>query len=135
MGHYRKSAEKGKSDNNTEMRALLEKYIEGAAWIQAIGQLSEAILLSKLLPLSEDPDSPGEHKIVSGAWTQAIGLILIGLGATIENSTDNERLINFAKKGSITGSYLQGIGATVVGIGGTEVLQSEASMQTTEFIP
>ena len=81
------------------------------------------------------PQSPGEHKILSGAWTQAIGLILIALGATTENTSQNKRVIEIAQKGAVTGSYLQGIGAITTGIGGTEVLRQEATKQITEFIP
>lgn len=112
------------SDRASLIRSL-EEQIEVAVWLQAFGQLSEAILLSKLLFISDNIDSHGEQKIVVGNWVQALGQIMEALGVSQELSTIDKEMILNAQKLAIAGSFIQSFGAQIEGFGGVEVIQEE----------
>jgi len=111
--------------DNEELRNILKKKIEAAVWLQAIGQVSEAILLSKLYSISENPESKGEKTLLSGAWIQATGQLMEAVGVSREVSSENIEIIKEGQTIAISGEYLQGIGGLIAAVGGTEVFQEE----------
>ena len=112
----------------------LEKQIVATIWLQALGQLNEAILLSKLILVSDNLDSHGEQKIVVGNWVQAFGLIVEALGVSQELFTIDKEIILRGQKLAITGSFIQSFGAQLEGVGGIEVIQEEKT-GVTQFVP
>lgn len=111
----------------------LEKKLAATLWLQVIGQVGEAIILTKLLMLEDD--SEGEKKIALGQWIQTIGQIFEALGTTKQIQTVDKELILEAQKLAINGDTLQSIGAGLQVIGGKEVITEEILTKIQEFIP
>lgn len=120
--------------NVEELRNTLKKKIEIAVWLQAIGQVSEAVLLSKLYSISDHPESRGEKTLLTGAWVQASGQLLEALGVSRELSSKDIENIMEGQSIAISGEYLQGIGGLIAALGGTEIFQEEF-FDNIDFIP
>lgn len=124
-----------KTNQETEnRRKSLKKKLEAAVWLQAIGQVSEAVLLSQLYSISDHPESEGEKTLVTGTWIQATGQILEALGVSWEVSTDNIEIIIEGQRIAISGDFLQGIGALIASAGGVEVFYEEYITKEADFI-
>lgn len=117
------------------LKYQLESQIEAISWLQAVGGLSKAILVSKLFNIIDDKqDSEAEKKIVLGVWVQAIGLTLEALGVTNElSSLDKEQFLN-SQRIAVAGDFLQAFGAEIEVIGGIGIIKDELT-GVTEFVP
>ncbi len=123
-----------KNQEIEELRKSLKKKIEAAVWLQAIGQISEAFLLSKLYFISDNPESEGEKTVLTGAWIQASGQLLEALGVSKEVSTDNIDIIMEGQRIIISGDFLQGVGGLITSVGGAEVFNEEY-FEKPDFLP
>lgn len=129
MAHRNNMKKKEPDPDIEEKRKRLTQQMEAAVWLQAIGQISEAILLLKLYLLSDNQDSAGEKTLLTGAWIQAAGQLLEALGVTEEGMSQDEELILEGQKTVVAGDFLQGIGGLLAALGGTEVLEEEHFQQ------
>ncbi|NRG48457.1 hypothetical protein HRF87_27625, partial [Bacillus sp. CRN 9] len=79
------STEKTESEKSVEEEIRsIESNIAITQWIQLVGVLSEAVLLTKLYNLKDgqNMNSNGEGKILSGIWVQTIGQLAEATGVT-----------------------------------------------------
>lgn len=106
-----------------ELILSLEKQIAAAVWLQAIGNIAEAILVSKLLLIKEEVQ--GDTKVVTGIWVQTIGQVMEAIGVTKQIEAVDPSIVFDAQRLTIMGDILQSVGAAVEAIGGKQILQSE----------
>ncbi|RST73086.1 hypothetical protein D4T97_014500 [Siminovitchia acidinfaciens] len=130
----KKVYEKKTRQETEALRKSLKKKIEAAVWLQAVGQISEAVLLSRLYFISDNPESEAEKTLLTGTWIQATGQILEALGVSREVATDNIDIIIEGQRIVITGDLLQGVGALIAAAGGAEVFFEEYFGKE-DFIP
>ncbi|WP_053365898.1 DUF6944 family repetitive protein [Bacillus sp. FJAT-27245] len=116
-----------------ELKLTLEKQIAISIWIQAIGQIMEAILVLKLLAISEKTE--GEQTLATGVVIQMVGQIVESIGVTKEITQQAPGVLPEAQRIAITGDWLQSIGAAIEAIGGEMVLTEEQQAGRTGFVP
>src|SRR5690606_30381842 len=117
-------------EDNEKLKRQIEKQIEAAVWLQAIGQISEAVLLYKLSLISVKDDE-SENMILLGSFIQAIGLIFGATGVSSEVSSDEQKNRLKGEKLAVTGDGFQTIGAFLSTIGGIDSIKK----QLDQFIP
>lgn len=125
---------KSNTSDIEEKRKALKKQIEAAVWLQAIGQISEAILLWRLYLISDNRESPGEKTLLTGSWIQATGQLLEALGVTEEVTSQSKEKILEGQKTAVSGEFLQGIGGLIASLGGAEILEEE-QFNIIDFVP
>ena len=118
-----KRIDKEKEKQLEELRDQLKKQAEIATWIQAVGIIAEAIILTKLLAISEE--SEGENKVVLGMWIQTIGQLSEAIGVSKQVRAQDRQSLLSAQHLSVKGDILQSIGAAIEAIGGKEVIVEE----------
>ncbi|WP_409275170.1 DUF6944 family repetitive protein [Neobacillus sp. SCS-31] len=136
MEYAKSTKQKEKSVQEKELEALkltLEKQIAISIWIQAIGQIMEAILVLKLLALSEKTE--GEQTLATGVVIQMIGQIVESIGVTKEVTLRAPSVLPEAQRIAITGDWLQSIGAAIEAIGGEMVINEEQQAGRPGFVP
>lgn len=116
-----------------DLKLSLERQIAVTIWIQAIGQIMEAILVMKLLSISEKTE--GEQTLATGVVIQMIGQIVESIGVTKEVTKRAPGVLPEAQGIAITGDWLQSIGAAIEAIGGEMVLEDELQGGRPEFVP
>lgn len=107
-------------NNNDKLKLQLEKQIAITQWIQTVGVIAEAILLTKLYSLNGD--SEGEKKILTGIWIQTIGQLLEATAVSNQINNKNEYSILSSQKIAVTGDIVQSIGSALQALGGEELL-------------
>lgn len=115
-----------------ELREQLKKQAEIATWIQAVGIIAEAIILTKLLAISEE--SEGENKVVLGMWIQTIGQLSEAIGVSKQVRAKDLQSLLSAQELSVNGDILQSIGAAIEAIGGKEVIVEEQIKNNGGFV-
>lgn len=120
-----------KEGNQTKEELILqiEKQISAALWVQAMAQITEAILLTKLYTLNGE--SEGEAKIVTGVWVQAIGQTIEAVAVTKEISITDPAFVRQLRKILVSSDLIQSAGAAIEAVGGAQVLAEEEDT----FIP
>ncbi|RSD25898.1 hypothetical protein [Mesobacillus subterraneus] len=98
----------------------IEKQIAATLWVQAVAQITEAILLAKLLDLKGETE--GERKILTGVWVQTIGQTIEVLAVTKEISAVDPEIIREAQKIIVAADLLQSAGAAIEAVGGKQVI-------------
>ncbi|PWW27895.1 hypothetical protein DFO73_107208 [Cytobacillus oceanisediminis] len=116
-----------------EMKSSLKEQAAAAVWIQTVGLIAEAIIISRLLAISEE--SEGENKIVTGIWIQAIGQLLEAIGVTRQLTTEDQKLLLMAQRTTVNGDWLQSIGAAVEALGGERVIAVEMEENGVSLVP
>jgi hypothetical protein len=112
--------EKEENRAKEELILQIEKQIAASLWIQAVAQINEAILLTKLYTLNGE--SEGEAKIVTGVWVQAIGQTIEALAVTKEISANDPAFNSQLQRIIIISDAIQSAGAAVEAAGGTQLL-------------
>jgi hypothetical protein len=120
-----------KSHNNTHpsineeeknLKVLkLKQQIAVNVWIQAFGLVSEAIALTTLLDLEQEP---GSQEILKGVWIQVIGQFAEAVGVTLQVLFTDDLSLLRGQRIATTGDWLQSIGAAVEAVGGEIAIQS-----------
>ncbi len=128
------NSHKQKGEDIETVRRSLEKRVELAVWIPAVGQALEATSLSQLLTL-EDERGQNEQDVVTGVWVQTIGQFIEAIGVSQELSTDIQALIFQGQQLAITGNALSSAGAALEAIASKRILIDEIQSGTTKFIP
>ncbi|MBN6887453.1 hypothetical protein ACUXCC_005403 [Cytobacillus horneckiae] len=122
------STEKTEAEKSVEEEIRsIESNIAITQWIQLVGVLSEAVLLTKLYNLKDGQNlnSNGEGKILSGIWVQTIGQLAEATGVTKQlESLDDLTLLKFQEI-AVAGDLLQSIGAGLQAIGGEQILAED----------
>ncbi|ASV68511.1 hypothetical protein MKX67_18860 [Cytobacillus sp. FSL W7-1323] len=117
-----------KSEKSVEEKIKnIESNIVITQWIQVVGVLSEAVLLTKLYLLKDNDNInlTGEGKILSGIWVQTIGQLVEATGVTKQLETlDDLTLLKFQEI-AVAGDLLQSIGAGLQAIGGEQILAED----------
>ncbi|MED1604033.1 hypothetical protein P4U90_01740 [Cytobacillus kochii] len=114
----------------------IESNIVITQWIQVVGVLSEAVLLTKLYKLkdSDNINSTGEGKILSGIWVQTIGQLAEATGVTKQLETLDELTLLKFQEIAVAGDLLQSIGAGLQAIGGEQILAEDGLGNTYENV-
>jgi hypothetical protein len=124
--------------NKEEMEQQLQENITFAIWLQVIGQVIEAVNLTKLYTLTDDKVTDIEKGILTGAWVQAIGDIIGAIGTTAEVMTDIPQKESQAQIVAAQGSWINTLGAGIEAVNVTEAIRREvetAPPPPTIFIP
>lgn len=116
-----------------ELEQRLQENIAFAVWLQVIGQVLEAINLSKLYNLTQEQLSDVEKGILTGVWVQVIGDIVGAIGTTAEVLTDDPELELKAQVVATKGLWIQTFGSGVEATNATEAIRRE--LQTTPPLP
>ncbi|WP_339149455.1 MULTISPECIES: hypothetical protein [unclassified Sutcliffiella] len=114
-----------KDKETKELEQRLQENIAFAVWLQVIGQVLEAINLSKLYNLTNDPLSDVEKGILTGAWVQTIGDIVVAIGTTAEVLSDDPQLELQAQIVATQGLWIQTFGTGMEASIATETIKRE----------
>ncbi|WP_243354871.1 hypothetical protein [Bacillus litorisediminis] len=117
--------------DNQELILQLEKQVSIALWIQFIGQIMEAILLSKIASISEEVRSdPNERQIIQGAWFQTIGQFMESMGATQQVMTTDENIRKETQNITTLGDWIQAVGTVLEAHGGSQIIVEEEKRES-----
>ncbi len=115
-----------------ELEQRLQENIAFAVWLQVIGQLLEAVNLTKLYNIT-DGQSDVEKGILTGVWVQAIGDIVGAIGTTAEVLSDDPQTELRAQVVATQGLWIQTFGSGIEATSATEAIKRE--LQTTPPLP
>ncbi len=116
-----------------ELEQRLQENIAFAVWLQVIGQVLEAVNLSKLYNLTQDQLSDVDKGILTGVWVQAIGDIVGAIGTTAEVLSDDPQTELRAQVVATQGLWIQTFGSGIEATSATEAIKRE--LQTTPPLP
>ena len=132
---------KTENQNKNSPSPLDEKLFQGVAsgvWIQLVGQIVEAVSLSKLIHSKGEEATELEKGILLGVWISTIGTFLEAIGVSQQlTETSPEKTLQ-AKRIAASGNWVQALGAGVEATNETaEIRQEEAGVlpPSTTFIP
>lgn len=114
-----------KDKETKELEQRLQENIAFAVWLQVIGQVLEAINLSKLYNLTNDSLSDVEKGILTGAWVQTIGDIVGAIGTTAEVLSDDPQMELKAQIVATQGLWIQTFGTGIEASSATEAIKRE----------
>jgi hypothetical protein len=114
-----------KDKETKEMEQRLQENIAFAVWLQVVGQVLEAVNLSKLYNLTNDPLSDVEKGILTGAWVQTIGDIVGAIGTTAEVLSDDPQVELQAQIVATQGLWIHTFGSGLEASSATETIKRE----------
>ncbi|WP_409300818.1 hypothetical protein [Peribacillus sp. SCS-155] len=115
----------GIEDNNKEILNI-ERQLALGIWIKVIGQIIEAISLSRIFLVSEEIRSnDNEQQILSGVYLQTVGQFLEAIGITNQVLSSDEVHQLQGQKITVTGDWLQALGLIVEANAGSRIIGEE----------